>query len=332
MQQGIWITWEKQRRNQGIASELNFALYEIIYKKPRLIRYLMSSIKTIRIIVHKKPSCLVVQNPSLVLAALAVLLRCIFKYRLIVDSHNSGIFPLEARSKILMILSKLIQKRAELTIVTNEKLKTEVMSNGGNPFVLPDKIPDVPSIISRLQLSNDNINVACICTFSEDEPYYNIMNAASLVSSDIIIYVTGKYYGKVNIDDIPKNVRLLGFIPEHTYWSLLLASDIIIDLTLRQDCLVCGAYEAIAVEKPLILSNTEVTTFYFNKGCIYVNPNESKSIAYGIDLAIKNYGVLKKDILDLKQQLNRKWNDQILSLKQLLSQDQTAKSIRQFMA
>lgn len=312
---GIWITWEKQRRNKGISTALGWDLYEIVCKKSGIYRYLLSSIKTVSLILKEKPRIVAAQNPSIILAGLVLLLKKIFGYKLIIDAHNIGIFPLEGRSKFLMFFSKKLQRYADLTLVTNSKLKSVVKSNKGKAFVLPDKIPDVPEV--EFYSLEGKVNIAYICTFSDDEPFREVIKSASMVSEDTIIYFTGKYEGKIDINSISTNIKLLGFIPDQQFWSLLSSVDFIMDLTLREGCLVCGAYEGIALSKPLILSNTEALKSYFNKGCIYVEPT-AISIAQGIKRAIKIREELSSEVGLLKLSIKDDWEDRLNHFQEII--------------
>jgi glycosyltransferase involved in cell wall biosynthesis len=60
-------------------------------------------------------------------------------------------------------------------------------------------------------------------------------------------------------------------VEESAYWKLIGQSMGNIDLTTRNDCLVCGAYESLAVGNPIILSNNEASTSYFGNHCLFTN-------------------------------------------------------------
>lgn len=318
---GVWITWEHQRRNIGISSALGWDFYEINYdriERVTLIRYLLSILDTVRVLIKKKPEIVIAQNPSIILAVLIVLLKRVFSYKAVIDAHNSGLFPFEERFAFFMYISRMLQKFADLTLVTNEALKKYVVSNRGKAFVLPDMVPDI-QVTGSYTLSGE-INIVFICTYAEDEPYLEVIKAARLLPENIFLYFTGKYEGKVNVESKSANVRLLGFVPEEEYWPLLASADIIMDLTLREDCLVCGAYEGVALEKPLILSNTAALKNYFKKGCIYVDPN-APSIAEGIVEAIENREVLISDIKHLRVLMKREWDNSLHRLQDILTND-----------
>ncbi len=306
MADGIWITWERQRRNIGISAALGWPLYEMIDGSPRLIRYNRLIIKTIRTILREKPSVVCVQNPSIVLALLGVLCKGIMGYWCVVDAHNSGLIPLEGRSEILLKIARWIQRRADLTIVTNEEMKAMVEANGGKAAVLPDRLPEVPSV--EPAVTRGGRSVTYICTFSEDEPYREVIKAAGLLDENIIVYITGNHRGRIDTESLPSNVELTGFIDEAAYWSLLAASDAVMVLTLREGCLVCGAYETVALGRPLILSDTKALRSYFNRGCIYVKP-DSQSIAWGIREALQRKEDLRAGVRELSGTIDREWRN-----------------------
>jgi glycosyltransferase involved in cell wall biosynthesis len=313
---GVWIAWENHRRNKGISKALGWKLYEIVYNdKSKLYRYIASIIKTVSIILKEKPKFVSAQNPSKVLAFVILFFKKILGYKAIIDAHNRGIFPREGKSKILMFLSQFFQKNADLTIVTNRGLKSVVEFHGGKSFILPDKLPAVPELDSKKLAGK--INIAFICTFDVDEPYLEVINSARSIPDDIVIYFTGKYEGRVDIESLPSNVVLLGFVPDDAYWSLLLSVDIIIDLTLRENCLVCGAYEGVALGKPLILSDTKILRSYFRQGCIYVKPT-SDLIAEGIMSAVKHKDLLEKEMTNLIIVLEKEWTNRLLKFKKLI--------------
>ncbi|MFA6010955.1 MAG: hypothetical protein WC799_13305 [Desulfobacteraceae bacterium] len=319
MKNGIWITWEKQIRNKGISESLNWKLYELIINKPRLVRYFVCTLRTILIIYLNRKNIIAVQNPSILLSLIAVLLKKIFKFPLIIDSHNAGILPFEGRNNCLMKISAFIQKNSNLTIVTNIALKQIVEENNGRAFILQDKIYSPFESFKPLGYNlKGRFNIACICTFSNDEPFGEMIKSGHIISDDIFLYFTGNYKGKFNTNELSSNVKLLGYISDDSYWSLLNSVDAVLDLTLRENCLVCGAYEGISVGKPLILSDTVALRSYFNKGCIFVTP-DAKSISDGINEIIKNYKKYQNDIIILRKTLSESWNKRLIELNEKIA-------------
>ena len=145
-----------------------------------------------------------------------------------------------------------------------------------------------------------------ICSFADDEPYENVFRAADIIGDLYHIYVTGNYKKK-SIDPrvIPRNVTLLGYISETEYVKMIHSVDITIDLTDRENCLLCGAYESVAAEKPMIISNTKALREYFDKGAIYTD-NTAHDITLSIKKAQKEYVRVEKR--DKKLKLKNKVN------------------------
>lgn len=157
-----------------------------------------------------------------------------------------------------------------------------------------------------------------ICTWAGDEPYFEVIKAAEQINNNITIYITGNHKKAPNIEqgNVPKNVQLTGFISNAEFDQLLWDVDIIMDLTTREDCLVCGAYEAIAVEKPLILSNMKALKTHFPN--MEYTENTAADIARSIDFATKNASRLATNSKELKTNLTKKWQDLKLLLDQKL--------------
>jgi glycosyltransferase involved in cell wall biosynthesis len=120
--------------------------------------------------------------------------------------------------------------------------------------------------------------VLLICAFHVDEPYEAAFNAFSKLQADgYELFVTGDYR---NADVDPSRfpwVRFLGYLPTHEYHRYLRSVSVVMDLTTFENCLVCGAYEALAAGKPLITSRTRALESYFG-GVAILADNTSDGI------------------------------------------------------
>lgn len=304
----LWIAWEKHRRTIELCNY--FGINLIIYNniRNRIAKYIVYSLKSIINIIHLKPAVLIVQNPSIVLTFIACLLKPIFRYKLLADTHNAGLMPESNLLKMFPFVYRYFQKAADITIVTNSELANIVTRNNGRPFVMPDKLPEI-SLSRNDRAPKNKFKIVYICTFGIDEPYMQFIEAAGHFNSDILFFVTGKWKMASNLllTDRPANLIFTDFLPDDEYWDLLLTSDLIIDLTNRQDCLVCGAYEAVAAEVPLVLSDTTALRKHFNKGVVFTS-NTTDDIAKNINNAINNIQYLKSEIVCLKSDLQNDWN------------------------
>jgi glycosyltransferase involved in cell wall biosynthesis len=274
-------------------------------KLPTPLRYFVLLAMTALELAKTRPRCLIVQNPSVVLTLFACLLKGLVGYRLIVDAHNAGIHPDHELLKRLSFVYRYICRTADVTIVTNAALALVVESRGGTPLILPDKLPSVQFATAARE---NGFSVVYICTFSPDEPFQEFFEAATILSdSGINFKITGAVKG-VHAS-IPAKYPLLsftGFLPDADYWQLLAGADLIVDLTTREDCLLCGAYEAVALGVPMVLTDTKALRSYFKKGVVYTD-NSSDDIARSILEAKTAIDAMRRDIVSLRAELQGEW-------------------------
>ena len=316
----IWITWENQRRSIELSKILNAKLFLLQYSG--LQRYIKLTYETIKILQINRPVILFVQNPSMILTTIACIYKIIKGNILIVDRHTT--FLLNKRFKytptllLFIILHKLTIRIADLTIVTNEFLASIVIKLKGNPFVLPDKLPTL--VGSRKIKLNGTKNVLLISSFDFDEPINEIFVAMkSFIKNKIYLYISGNYkklYKKI-IKNKPFNVILTGYLSEEDYVNILFSVDIVMVLTTADYVMLCGCYEAISAEKPLITSNKKVLKDYF-KGAIFVE-NEAKFITLGLQEALNNTSYYQREIVKLKRLLENNWSLTFNSLEKKVS-------------
>ena len=296
-----WITWENDGsiRSRVLSKHLNAKLYEITgFESFPALRYLKALIKTTSIF-FKFPKKIIVQNPSVVLAFYSALMKNIFKYKLTIDLHTHYIKPKGISGKVMKLLNNYSLKKANLIVVTNEPYKQQIQNiTNKEIIILPDMLPNIQANKTNLK----NKSIVYICTFSEDEPYNEVIKAANDV--DAHIYITGKPKKHINA---PYNVSLTGFLPKENYYTLLNSADAIMVLTNQDNCMLCGAYEAVTLEKPLILSNKKVLTEYFKAT---FTENDANSIAKAIRKTLNNKTNMKLEAIEAKKNIQNKWQSQ----------------------
>lgn len=319
----LWVTWEHQVRNRTLSEHFGAELREIALDGQQGIRRYFGCIaRTVPLLWRWRGKKVVVQNPSLVLALIATILKFPLRYTLIVDAHNAGIHPAEGRVRGLRAVANWVIKAADYTIVSNSGLAGEVVLKGGRALVIPDPLPQhlcERQEAARHAQGNEVAATAFIvfvCSWAEDEPYREVIKAAEFMPN-VRFAVTGNSKGKDGAIGfkMPPNVTLTGYLPDLSYELLLMEADIIIDLTTREDCLVCGAYEAVALEKPFVLSNTRALRDYFRKGGVYVD-NDAESIASGARIVLDDLSRYRTDVSHLKSALLVEWGTNFSTIKQ----------------
>jgi len=287
------------------------------------------SIRTAWFLALQRPSIVFCQNPSLALVCLCCLLKKILGFVLVADRHSN--FKLDTlhasnvKMKLFHLLSKWSTKCADLTIVTNNPLKKLVDTWGGRGFVLSDALPSLET--GNFGELRGKFNVVFICTYADDEPYHHVLEAASLLHENIIIYVTGNPPKNILKQCFSSNVVITGFLPQKKYDQLLASSDLIIDFTTLEWCLVCGAYEAIVLEKPLITSNTNALQGLLKDCAVYSN-HDPGDIASKIQQVLNNKDFYSNKMNKFKKKYAMLWRNDFKKLLMIIkSLEKNAKSL-----
>jgi len=157
-------------------------------------------------------------------------------------------------------------------------------------------------------------SVLLICSFDDDEPYLSAFEAfKDLHAHGYRLWVSGNYKrAGIDVAHYPW-VRFLGFLSEDDYRQTLASCGVVMDLTLLENCLVCGAYEAIAMDKPLILSDTRALRAYFGSASV-LTANTPDAIAASVRDAFERLGPLGTQVRDWATQSRADMNERILEL------------------
>jgi len=279
-----FLTWSSHRRTSGLAAALGIELVEVISARRGAARHLELIARTLRLLFTRSFRVIIAQNPSIILATLLVCLRPLRRYRLVVDAHNEAITPFVHDVALVRTVSRWLLRCASLTIVTNAELAERVRRAQGRPFVLPDPLPAVPPGLSAVPGAPPYVVV--VCTFAPDEPLAEIFAAAgALAEAQFRVTGNARRCAPALLASKPKNVELTGFLDDHSYWALLAASQAVLDLTSMPDCLVCGAYEALALGVPMILTDNPAGRRLFGQVAVFSDTTPAR-IAVAIEAAL----------------------------------------------
>ncbi len=273
MKKNIIIAWNAYHtRNASLALFFDLDKYHIGKNERKLIKSMLSYphkiFKTIVLFVKVKPEKVIVTNTAFILPLTVFFIRTIFvKFKLILDTHSGGI-----DNKIFaypLVLRRLFARKADLNIVTNSHDEQIVRQWGGKTMILPDPPIEIKTINEGSFKLNENlINIAYINTYSDDEPYQEVINACSELPDNFCLYITGKLKHRVkNV----KNIVHTDFLANDDYRYLISKADILLVLTTKDNTFQCGANEALSLGKPLITSNTAYLKSYYSDSVVYTD-------------------------------------------------------------
>jgi glycosyltransferase involved in cell wall biosynthesis len=311
----VFIVWYSfSRRAETLASEVKGRVifqYEAGLtgglKTPW--RYLVQAWKTWQVLQREQPDMVIVQSPPF-LAPLTVAIWCKLWSRskttrkrvpYIIDCHP-GTFHDPLWSWAVPIL-RFLARGAVVTLLCNEPSQEIVESWRVRNIFLPDGLPRFDDIDATGSVGTQgDKRVAVISTFASVEPIAEVFEAAKLLP-DVTFYVTGdtKRANASLLACKPENVVLTGFLRGGTYVGLLKNVHGIAILTTQSKDLSCGAYEALSLAQPALISDWAGSRRLFKRGFIYVE-NTPQAIAQGVQQMLNEQASLATEANEMRQE------------------------------
>ncbi len=318
-EKGIFLVWAKtSRRSTTLANFFKIKLRILPIQRSwsffRLFQYSFFALRTFFILLREDPDIIFVQCPPIQILFPVYLYTKFLRSKFIIDAHTGAFIGQGRYFPIYLRWLRFFAQQAIMTILPNQGIVKYVATWKIPFFVLEDWIPDleVTTIDKKLVKS-----VGVICGFGADEPIAQIVEATKLVP-DVQFYLTGNYpKAKFQLTAI-RNLKFTGFLAEADYIKLIKQVDLLMVLTTRADTILCGAYEGLSLEKPLILSDTQTLRHHFPKGTIWIQ-NTAEAIAQGIEKAFASLPQLQAEISQLKLEKQQKWLQEAKKLKDLIT-------------
>jgi hypothetical protein len=316
------LTWEQHRRTRELCSWLGLPLHEVTFNASRLKRYAKLGRQTLRLLSERKPKVVYVQNPSLILATIVLAARPFLgRYKVVMDAHNEAVAPFTHAYWPVTSLTRHVLRAADVTIVTNAALADQVRQIGGNPHVLPDRLPTPPFAPTAPLRLDGPLRVMVVATYAADEPIAEIIEAARALGDQYQLSITGR---ETNLPAeqrarLPANVRQTGFLSEEAYWELMRDSHVVLDLTLKPNCLVCGAYESLAVLRPMVLTGNPATVDLFGKVAVMTTDHDAKAIAECLQRARAQLSELNDSVMNERPRFEQRWLEHAVRLREKIA-------------
>lgn len=325
----IWLSWETHRRSTNLAARLNAELtVHDFNERASVVRYLLSTVNTIRSLITARPKVAIAQNPSLILCALLALLKPVFRYRFVIDAHNHALDVTES-SGMAGKLARWVFGTADLAIVTNPVAAERV--SACPVAILPDPVGAIPAhsesarILENYRLEA-NEYLLLICSFDADEPVAAVIDAVLAMPPENrpTLCLTGKR-AKAAQNVLQKeceSIVFLDYLPADHYECLIAHARLLIDLTTYDDGLVCGFAEAMAVGVPILLSDNRVSKATFENSALYTK-NDANSIRLSVETFLKQGVDALPKAEDRLDQFSKRWNDWFAQCEQAIHGGQT---------
>jgi hypothetical protein len=327
----VWIAWERQRRSLNLSARLGARLLLCLDEDKGWKRYPLSARKTLAELRTRRGRTVMVQNPSMVLAALGCLFRKPLGYSLVVDRHSNFSHLAQGKPGLKRRLSDLLSgytlRNADVTIVTNGELAESVEKAGGRAFVLPDPFPQrFPRSAKEMSARGPRPEgapkeILFVSSWSFDEPIAATLEACRNLQGQAIVRITGRpkpEYARL-LRNAPPNFIPTGFLEEDRYFSLMAQSDAVMAVTDRAATLVCGGYEGAALGKPLILGDSKALRGYFDAGCVHTD-GTAADVEAKIRMLIADLPAFRDGIRGLYARRSAEWEGRLAELEAILGE------------
>jgi len=312
---GVFISWSKEgsKRTDYLAKFLNFEIFKfslfprkIIFS---LIKFPIQFLKTLFYLFKTKPKILIVEFCQPIIGLPCLIYKYFSGKKIIIDMH-SGPF-VSQKWQFFKPVTHFVLKNADLILIHDETIKEKlIFEKNKKIIVLHD-----PIFFKKNISLNDKEYFVFPASWDKDEPIKEIIKASFLLK-DVEVFITGKK--KIKIHKVPQNLKFTGFLSNEDFYNLLKNAKGIISLTKWNYTLTFASFEAMNLEKPLIVSNKKAFKKFFGDSVIYVE-NEPNSIAEGIKKLILNYDFYLKKIKEFKKKYLFMWKKEMELLKREIS-------------
>ena len=322
----LYIVWYTHARRAETFSREVQADLVFIYE-PRLrtawlspLRYLVQCWRTWRLLERERPAFVVVQSPP-IFAPLAVALWCWLRGRgqvsYILDCHPSTFY--NRRWQWAFPILRFLTRRAAVSLLCNEDAQNFLARWQANYIFLPDGLPDLSAASDDLPVREEN-SIAVISAFAHDEPVETLFEAARL-TPDVTYYLTGRTDGMPDalLARKPENIILTGFLRGSTYNGLLQRARGAMILATMITTLSCGAFEALSLAKPSIVSDLPEQRRWFSNGFLLVE-NTPRAVADAVETLLQDHDLYTQKARFLREEYIAARQPKLEKLKMLLAQ------------
>lgn len=307
----VWYGYS--RRAETLAAEFRGQV-SFLYEKDLTgrwlapLRYLLQGLKTWRLLERERPEVVIVQTPP-IFAALIVAAWCKIRggtgrsgqrVSYVLDCHTGTFY--DPRWRWALPLLRLLARQAAVTLVASEAALGILQDWRARGLFLMDGLPSLSPPTGTVGYEGES-RIAVIGSFAADEPVVEMFAAARLLP-EVRFYFSGNP-GRMTAGQLarkPENVVLTGFLSDSAYSGLLRNVHGLVVLTKDPNVLNCGAYEALAVGKPVVVSDWPQMRRRFTCGFIFVN-NTPEAIASGVKKMLSEQTSLVDKIITMRSEL-----------------------------
>jgi glycosyltransferase involved in cell wall biosynthesis len=279
------------------------------------LRYLADAVRMWRLLRRTRPRVLVVITPPVFAPAVAWLWCLTHRCRFVVDCHTATFYWWKWQWSVP--LHWVLFRWVDAVLCHTAAEDARVRGWGVPTVLLPDDLPD-PAQGSPVPRPDGRPRVVVAGSLETDEPVADALRAAALLP-DVEVRVTGnpqRLPAAVRAS-APGNVVFTGYLPYPQFLGELLTADAVAVFTTCTHAMNRAAFEAIAVGRPLVLSDLPLLRERFDQGPVFC-ANQPTAMADAIRRALDDERSLAERSRALQQRLREEHDSGMLRLQAIL--------------
>lgn len=217
------------------------------------IRYVRAAMATWKELSSRKPSAVIAVAPPVFAPLIAWAWTRRRGCPLIIDFHTAAFHS--RRWGWALPFTRFVARRSQAVSLHTEAMRDEAGSWGARAFLLPDGLPD-PSLAERLPRDSDRLRVIVAGALDDQEPVAETLEAARALP-EVEFLVTGdpERLPAGMADFAPANVTFTGWLQYPRFLGELAIADVVVAFSLDPGIMNRAAFEAVALGRPLVLSD-----------------------------------------------------------------------------
>lgn len=311
----LYLSWIRFQR-RPVSMQANFG-YDVHFMPIRwrgvgglALSYLANFGASLKLLWSKRPDTVWVQVPQYPALWAAMLYR-MFSSRpitLVADCHNSIVW----RPWNRFPLGPSLLGSCDLVLVHNAEVAVDARALG----VPADRLlvlEDAPSESTRAEAApaDDAPRPWLLfpASWAADEPIAQVLEAARRMP-EATFFITGTPTRANPLpppEQLPANVRLLGFLPLAAFDAYLSHADLVLALTLEEGIQLSVCNEAVGLGQPMVCSGTRILRKIFRQGTVFVDASYPDSIVAGCREALAQREVLAAEMQEFRLERRQQW-------------------------
>lgn len=234
------------------------------------VRYLRAAQSTLRELSARNPSAIIVVAPPVFAPLVAWAWSRRKRCPLIIDFHTAAFHS--RRWGWALPLTRFLALRSQAVSLHTAAMRDEAGHWGAKAFLLPDDLPDA-ALAEAVPRRGDRRRVVVAGALDDQEPVAETLLAAEALP-DVEFLVTGAPTRLPSgmAERAPANVTFTGWLQYPRFLGELAAADLVVAFSLDSGIMNRVAFEAIALGRPLVLTDWPGLRERFGDSALYCAP------------------------------------------------------------